>query len=171
MSKAEGKTVNKSRKIVISTDLSEHSSEKLLDWSFKNILTKQDEVTILHVFEWTDIMDIPMDDEVMGLGSGNMTELNRQEKKRVREIVTKALEALLGICQSKGYKAKAVLLEGYPKVKICEYVNKHLPSFLVVSSRGLGAVNRFFLGSTSDYLVHNAECSVLVARDENKKKK
>lgn len=37
---------------------------------------------------------------------------------------------------------------------------------LVIGTRGLGAVKRVVLGSTSDYLCHHAPCAVLVVREK-----
>ena len=40
---------------------------------------------------------------------------------------------------------------------------------IVVGSQGHGAFSRLVLGSVSQYLTTNAKCSVLIARDRNKK--
>mmetsp|Transcript_11914 Transcript_11914/g.14155 ORF Transcript_11914/g.14155 Transcript_11914/m.14155 type:complete len:114 (-) Transcript_11914:32-373(-) len=52
------------------------------------------------------------------------------------------------------------------KIALCEYSNEVQPDVIVCGSRGLGYMGRTFLGSVSDYLVHNAKCTVMVVKDE-----
>uniref|UniRef100_A0A7S3YEQ2 UspA domain-containing protein n=1 Tax=Lotharella globosa TaxID=91324 RepID=A0A7S3YEQ2_9EUKA len=52
------------------------------------------------------------------------------------------------------------------KQALLEFTETAKPDFLVCGSRGMGAVARVFLGSVSDFLLHNAPCSVLIVRVE-----
>mmetsp|Transcript_20880 Transcript_20880/g.29264 ORF Transcript_20880/g.29264 Transcript_20880/m.29264 type:complete len:118 (-) Transcript_20880:368-721(-) len=56
------------------------------------------------------------------------------------------------------------------KHAILQCINRHNPDFVVVGSRGMGAMGRIFLGSTSDYLAHNAKCPILIVRCKDTKK-
>jgi Universal stress protein family len=47
---------------------------------------------------------------------------------------------------------------------LCAYVKKHNIDFLVIGRRDLGAISRFFLGSSSKHCVENAECNVIVMK-------
>ncbi|KAF8033070.1 hypothetical protein BT93_D1842 [Corymbia citriodora subsp. variegata] len=53
---------------------------------------------------------------------------------------------------------------GEPKEAICEAAEKLDVQLLILGSHSRGAVQRAFLGSVSDYCVHNAKCPVLVVR-------
>jgi len=52
------------------------------------------------------------------------------------------------------------------KYALLKYVEKVTPDFLVCGSRGMGAVGRALLGSTSDFLAHNANCSVVIVKGD-----
>lgn len=47
---------------------------------------------------------------------------------------------------------------------ICQAAKDKLVDVLVVGRRGLGAVKRLMIGSTSKYCLENAPCSVLIAK-------
>jgi len=85
----------------------------------------------------------------------------------------------------KGVDAKVKIVDGYPKVKICEMAGKTKADFVVLASRGrtksfidnqidvnawillsgLGSLGRLFLGSVSDYCVHNCPSTVVLVKD------
>mmetsp|Transcript_20965 Transcript_20965/g.29302 ORF Transcript_20965/g.29302 Transcript_20965/m.29302 type:complete len:133 (-) Transcript_20965:258-656(-) len=123
------------------------------------------QVTLLHIFDYQDIADIPMDDEVMGIGSGNIQSLNSAERKITKERITKVMENLLKLAEKEGVDAKVKIVDGYPKVKICEMAGKTKADFVVLASRGLGSLGRLFLGSVSDYCVHNCPSTVVLVKD------
>uniref|UniRef100_A0A6V3JQ06 UspA domain-containing protein n=1 Tax=Lotharella globosa TaxID=91324 RepID=A0A6V3JQ06_9EUKA len=56
------------------------------------------------------------------------------------------------------------------KYALLKYVEKVKPDFLVCGSRGMGAMGRMLLGSTSDFLAHSASCSVVIVKGEPKAK-
>lgn len=56
------------------------------------------------------------------------------------------------------------LLEGCPKDVIVEEARRWGADLIVVGSHGYGPIRRFFLGSISLFIAHNAPCSVLIAR-------
>ncbi|KAL6190330.1 hypothetical protein ACLB2K_036728 [Fragaria x ananassa] len=60
--------------------------------------------------------------------------------------------------------ARTVTEIGDPKKAICEAVEKFNIELLVLGSHGRGLVQRAFLGSVSNYCIHNTRCTVLVVR-------
>jgi|HubBroStandDraft_1064217.scaffolds.fasta_scaffold236039_1 nucleotide-binding universal stress UspA family protein len=56
------------------------------------------------------------------------------------------------------------LLEGDPVAGVVGFVDKNSIDLIVVGSRGLDALGRFFLGSVSDGILHYSKCSVLVVK-------
>lgn len=56
------------------------------------------------------------------------------------------------------------LLEGDPVAAVIGFVELHPVDLVVVGTRGLDALGRFFLGSVSDGILHYAGCSVLVVK-------
>lgn len=53
---------------------------------------------------------------------------------------------------------------GPPASEIVRVAEEEKADVIVLGSRGLGAAGRFFLGSVSDRVMHQAHCSVLVVR-------
>ncbi|KAA8532698.1 hypothetical protein F0562_032731 [Nyssa sinensis] len=81
------------------------------------------------------------------------------------KIVTLGLlEKAKGICTSHGINAETITEVGDPKQTICNAVEKYKIDLLVLGDRGLGKIKRAFLGSVSNYCVHNAKCPVLVVK-------
>ena len=64
----------------------------------------------------------------------------------------------------KGLKLKTQLEFGNPAETLIEVAEKGNYDLIVVGSKGLSSVKRFFLGSVSDDVSHHAKCSVLIAR-------
>ncbi|XP_068333012.1 uncharacterized protein [Pyrus communis] len=89
-----------------------------------------------------------------------VTSLLENHKKAALALLERAKE----ICAKHGIVAETVTEVGDPKVVICEAVEKHNIQLLVLGSHGRGGIQRAFLGSVSNYCVHNAKCPVLVVR-------
>ncbi|KAI8539103.1 hypothetical protein RHMOL_Rhmol09G0154900 [Rhododendron molle] len=60
--------------------------------------------------------------------------------------------------------AKTIAQIGDPKKSICDAAQKHNIDLLVLGDTELGNIQRFFLGSVSNYCVINAKCPVLVVK-------
>ncbi|KAL2345415.1 hypothetical protein Fmac_006700 [Flemingia macrophylla] len=82
-------------------------------------------------------------------------------KRTAAKITDKAKE----ICKNKSVNDVATeVVEGDPRNVLCEAVEKHHASVLVVGSHGYGAIKRAVLGSVSDYCAHHAHCSVMIVK-------
>ncbi|MCE7766573.1 hypothetical protein GQL56_28500, partial [Pseudomonas putida] len=82
-------------------------------------------------------------------------------KKIAARVVEKAKE----ICTAKSVNEVIVEVEeGDARNVLCEAVEKHHASILVVGSHGYGVLKRTVLGSVSDYCAHHAHCSVMIVK-------
>ncbi|KAF8015100.1 hypothetical protein BT93_H0790 [Corymbia citriodora subsp. variegata] len=82
-------------------------------------------------------------------------------KKRAARVVEKAKD----LCASKSVPDVTFeVLEGDPRIVLCDAVEKHHASILVVGSHGYGAIKRAVLGSVSDYCAHHAHCTVMIVK-------
>ncbi len=63
-----------------------------------------------------------------------------------------------------GVRVTFLIWEGEPGESIVDAARSEQVDFVVVGSHGRGSVGRFFLGSVSDHVVHNAPCPVVVVR-------
>lgn len=69
------------------------------------------------------------------------------------------------VCQQAGVQFVVPRLEiGDPKHVICDVAKQEAVDLIVVGAHRQGRVERMLMGSTSDYVVHHAECPVLVVR-------
>jgi len=98
-----------------------------------------------------------------------VTLLNVQESKIFDlkpEVARKLGENILSDAATKvkGLKLSTQLEFGNPPETIIEVAEKGNYDLIVVGSRGLSNVKRFFLGSVSDDVSHHAKCSVLIVR-------
>ena len=63
-----------------------------------------------------------------------------------------------------GVSIEYTQLIGNPGRSICELASNWDADLILVGSRGLKGLKEMFLGSVSNYVAHNAPCSVLIAR-------
>ncbi|KAJ0095759.1 hypothetical protein Patl1_14984 [Pistacia atlantica] len=82
-----------------------------------------------------------------------ITSMQENQKKAAIALLNRAKE----ICIQHGKL-------GNPKEVICATAEKLNVQLLIVGSHSRGAIKRAFLGSVSNYCVHNAKCPVLVVR-------
>lgn len=68
------------------------------------------------------------------------------------------------LCEQAGVQYVTQTEFGDPKHVICEVAKHENPDLIVVGSHGYGMVERVLIGSVSDYVVHHAQCPVLVVR-------
>ena len=55
---------------------------------------------------------------------------------------------------------------GEPKVEICREAKTWNADLIIVGRRGLSGISEMLMGSVSSYVVHHADCSVLVAQHQ-----
>ncbi len=89
----------------------------------------------------------------------NEVEMANLEEERAKT----ALDWAERVCQQAGIQFVVPRLEiGDPKHVICEVAKQEAVDVIVVGSHHKGMVERILMGSASDYVVHHAECPVLV---------
>ncbi|PKM78614.1 MAG: hypothetical protein CVU90_01035 [Firmicutes bacterium HGW-Firmicutes-15] len=58
------------------------------------------------------------------------------------------------------------ILDGSPGKMVVQFAENNQIDLISVGSHNRSAVNRFFMGSVSNYVLQHAKCLVLVAKDE-----
>ena len=76
--------------------------------------------------------------------------------KFIEQSVRKLIEA--------GFTAEPLYQRGNRAEKIMKVASKHHADLIVMGAQGLGAIDRFLLGSVSTRVVQHSQCSVLVVR-------
>jgi nucleotide-binding universal stress UspA family protein len=80
--------------------------------------------------------------------------------KAAEDLVRTAAEQL----RKTGRQVTTSVLEGHPASIIVEAAEQQKADLIVVGSRGLGGISRFWLGSVASAVVRNARCSVEIVR-------
>lgn len=85
-------------------------------------------------------------------------------ESHVRANFRELLKRLEGEAATRGLKASAHVLEGYPPEAICLEVNSQKPDLVVLGSRGLRGSEMPLLGSVSQTVAHRSTRPVLIVR-------
>lgn len=91
--------------------------------------------------------------------------LDRKEYLKIlRKFGNKTLEKANNVLSKKGITTKTFLKEGNIVTEIEKIVKKENCGLIIVGSKGLGSVGRFFLGSVSNKLAQSSSCSLLIIK-------
>lgn len=152
------------RKVLIPYDNSE-ASKKMFEWAVRDILRPElDHVvlaTVLDIQESTYIKTHFLRDESVGRQShGRRLSVVEQDE------ASSQLKPLVERLVAKGITAQVNVVKGDAKIKLTELSKDVRADLVIIGSRGLGPIKKMIMGSVSDYIVHNCECPVLVAREK-----
>eukprot|EP00310_Coccolithus_braarudii_P013539 CAMPEP_0183334908 /NCGR_PEP_ID=MMETSP0164_2-20130417/3371_1 /TAXON_ID=221442 /ORGANISM="Coccolithus pelagicus ssp braarudi, Strain PLY182g" /LENGTH=164 /DNA_ID=CAMNT_0025504149 /DNA_START=66 /DNA_END=557 /DNA_ORIENTATION=+ len=146
------------RNLILACDGSKYT-EHAIDWCVEKFFRKTDKITLLHVFDFHPVTTMDL------YGSVSVANMNVELEKKGEEHAVSMLKKHAQHLMKHGYKPHVTVLKGPAKHSIVEYVESKNADVLLIASRGLGAVKRFFLGSVSDFCVHNSKCPVVVIKD------
>ncbi|KAM3171993.1 hypothetical protein ACTXT7_015465 [Hymenolepis weldensis] len=149
------------RRILFAIDESE-SCKHAFKWYADHIMLPGDEITFVHV----------MEPDIKSLGaSSSSAEPGKGQKKAFDEVMNKS--KFLGISyitMAKTFKLEAsafLHVNTRPGRAILASAKNHNSNMIVMGSGGLGLVKRVFLGSVSDYVVHNSPIPVVIIHTES----
>jgi len=134
------------QRILIAIDGSE-SAEKAFNTAIKIAKINESELIIAHVFD-------------MNAYALGMVDINRGKMENIlKEYKLKAEEYKIK-------KVQTILAEGTPKIVLAkEMPNEYYVDLIVTGKTGLNVVERWMLGSVSEYIIRNAPCDVLIVRN------
>lgn len=88
---------------------------------------------------------------------------------RDQEYMVMAMRAAQQVSEVQpGWSVKAIVSAGSPASVIIEKADEWKPDLIVMGAHGRGALGRLFFGSVSQKVLHEANCSVRVARESEK---
>ncbi|KAF5751917.1 universal stress protein A-like protein [Tripterygium wilfordii] len=154
----------KKRKVMLSIDESE-CSHYSVEWALDNLrdTLSNSHLVIYTVQSFADYAYIYA--STHGVAAPELIRSIQENKKRDSQAL---LEKAKDICSKHGIPVETTIMEvGDPKDEICKAVEKLDIQLLILGSHGRGAIQRAFLGSVSNYCVHNAKCPVLVVRKQD----
>lgn len=153
-------------KILLATDGSDYSKaaiEELARMPFPN----GTKVRIVSAFENTPL--ITSSYASMGGLAGGYAETSEIVENLSENVLNKAAELLKK--KNPELSITTVAINGSPKHVILEEAEKAGADLIVVGSHGRGVIGRFLLGSVSQAVAMHAQCSVLIVRKREAKKK
>ncbi|XP_057752403.1 universal stress protein PHOS34-like isoform X3 [Arachis stenosperma] len=149
------------RVMVLAMDQTENS-QYALEWSLDHFFTPFGSDA---PFDLVIVYAKPFPSVPIGTVAGPTPDL---ELKLVADQVT---EKAKQICTNKSVHGALVeIVEGDARNVLCDAVDRHRASLLVLGSRGYGAIKRVVLGSVSDHCTHHAHCSVMIVKKPKSKK-
>ncbi|XP_062088514.1 universal stress protein PHOS34-like isoform X1 [Humulus lupulus] len=147
--------------MVVGIDESEHSSYAL-QWTLDRFFAA---FAPNFPFKLILVHAKPTPTSAVGLAGPGVAEVLPFVDSDLRRIAARVIEKAKEVCASKGVNDVLVeVMEGDARNVLCETVEKHHASVLVVGSHGYGAIKRAVLGSVSDYCAHHAHCSVMIVK-------
>ncbi|PIA33282.1 hypothetical protein AQUCO_04100006v1 [Aquilegia coerulea] len=157
-----GGSSNKEKKLMVAIDESE-CSHYALEWALDNLPDYiSSSSSSLYIFTAQNLVDFGYL-QAASLAS-SPPELLRTVQEQQNNFASTLLEKATEICANRGVTPKTISEVGDPKEVICQAVEKFDINLLVLGNNGKGAIKRAFLGSVSNYCVHNAKCPVLVVK-------
>ncbi|XP_071738319.1 universal stress protein PHOS34-like [Rutidosis leptorrhynchoides] len=101
----------------------------------------------------------------IGLHIPGVVDILSQVDVDLKNIAARVVEKAKELCASKSVNdATLEVVEGDARNVLCDAVERHHATILVVGSHGYGSIKRAVLGSVSDYVTHHAHCTVMVVK-------
>lgn len=143
-------------KILFATDGSKFSQAALRSVIAQH-RPQSTKVRVLHVAVPVDI-GLPLE-----MAGGLIDELHEVETRQLaaaRKLVDKAAEKL----RQAGFKADTAVVKGNAKALILDVAAEWRADLIVVGSHGRRGLDRFLIGSVSEFVARHAPCSVQIVR-------
>ncbi|OWM77962.1 universal stress protein PHOS34-like [Punica granatum] len=147
--------------MLVGVDDSEHSVYAL-KWTLDNFFVP---FSSNHPYKLIIVHARPTVTMAVGFAGPGVAEALPYVEADLKRQVTKVLDKMKEICSKKSVQDVVVEVhEGDGRNVLCDAVDKHHASILVVGSHGYGTIKRAVLGSVSDYCAHHAHCSVMIVK-------
>ncbi|MFZ0512213.1 MAG: universal stress protein [Candidatus Nitrosopolaris sp.] len=143
------------KKILMPIDRSEYR-EKILAYAIALGKAWGAEVTAIHVI-----------DPGRGVPGGRVKEKERErEEEAKREAQTLVLNAIDPLIGKQGVNIKKEVVEKSDSIakSIINYAKQNNFDVIVIGTKGMTAVEEFFLGSVANNVIHHAHCPVFAIR-------
>eukprot|EP00834_Sanchytrium_tribonematis_P004734 NODE_249_length_11770_cov_0.803530.p6 type:complete len:201 gc:universal NODE_249_length_11770_cov_0.803530:6398-7000(+) len=146
------------RTILLAVDES-ITSQYAFDYARKNLLRSDDCVCLVNVMPTNSPPPLEsLDVGAMFIDTGYLEEQQKYNADHSKWLL-KRYESFL-----QKYKVRLFSLLGDNRDEICRAATNLKADMAILGSRDLTGLHRMFLGSTTDYCLHNIECSVYVVK-------
>lgn len=150
-------------KVVVAVD-SGASSKHAFDWALQNFLDPSK-----HILTIFTVVEPPIQSGYYYAASGAIylpSFIDEQYEKATEEAtrVVRDYQSLVERHFDHKLQCEMIVGRGEVRDEIVDFAEASKTDLLVVGSRGLGALKRTFVGSTSDYCVHHVHCPIIVVK-------
>lgn len=142
--------VEQYKNILVAVDGSEQSYDALRG-AIETAQANDSQLKILYVLN-DKLANIPVHLDTMTL------------YKSVQEHSDYVVDQVQGYLKDTEVSFEIVRLTGSPKREIINYSKENNIDLIVLGSTGLDAIDRFIIGSTTQYIVNHASCNVMVVK-------
>ncbi|MCT0501452.1 universal stress protein [Lactococcus cremoris] len=142
--------VEQYKNILVAVDGSEQSYDALRE-AIETAQANDSQLKILYVLN-DKLANIPVHLDTMTL------------YKSVQEHSDYVVDQVQGYLKDTEVSFEIVRLTGSPKREIINYSKENNIDLIVLGSTGLDAIDRFIIGSTTQYIVNHAFCNVMVVK-------
>ncbi|CAL5208907.1 unnamed protein product [Lathyrus oleraceus] len=145
--------------MVVAIDESEHSAYAL-KWTLDHFFNDNNSL-----FKLVLLHARPSATSSVGLAGPGAAEVLPMVDSDLKRVAARVADSAKQLCIKKSVNDVIVeVVEGDARNVLCDTVEKHHASILVVGSHGYGAIKRAVLGSVSDYCAHHAHCTVMIVK-------
>lgn len=142
--------VEQYKNILVAVDGSEQSYDALRE-AIETAQANDSQLKILYVLN-DKLANIPVHLDTMTL------------YKSVQEHSDYVVDQVQGYLKDTEVSFEIVRLTGSPKREIINYSKENNIDLIVLGSTGLDAIDRFIIGSITQYIVNHASCNVMVVK-------
>jgi nucleotide-binding universal stress UspA family protein len=158
-------------KILIAVD-SSNMGQKVFQEGLSIAKINEAEVLLLHVLsaeEENSPLPIPPDITEFYPAAGNELTLEnwREQWEIYQHKGLEMLEQYVEKAQKQGVNVKSEQIAGSPGKTICKVAQENKTELIVIGHRGLRGLSELLLGSVSNYVLHHAQCSVLMVQKKD----
>ncbi|KAI7735930.1 hypothetical protein M8C21_031367 [Ambrosia artemisiifolia] len=147
--------------MIVGIDDSDHSFYAL-EWTLDHFLAPSAPNT---PFKLIVVHSKPSPTSAIGFAGPGAADVYPFVDSDLKKIAARVAERAKELCHSKSVDDVVVeVVEGDARNVLCEAVERHHATMLVVGSHGYGAIKRAVLGSVSDYVTHHAHCTVMIVK-------
>jgi len=134
-------------------------SENVFDWYVSNYHQPEDCVGLVHVHQMPSLTSLSLLVDGVPITDEYHKSIGYSIRK-AKTIQSKFEE----LCQNKGLKFQFFMADAHhsPGHVICDLAKERKADTITMGQRGLGAISRTLLGSTSDYVLHHAHIPVTI---------
>ncbi|CAH8652920.1 unnamed protein product [Heterobilharzia americana] len=139
-------------------DGSEHS-ERAFKWYMDNIMKLTDGLYLVHIVE-------PLSAGLNYSLASKSPSMKDDFSRHMNSLIDSGRtlrEKFLSRCEEAGLSARFTIHVGTkPGENIVRLAQENAANLVIVGNRGIGTVRRTFLGSVSDYILHNVNVPVII---------